>query len=133
MAVSDFKKGIIMLIDDIRSFLNDYFDVLQNQNLDIFDRVFHPGCVLYSAQDGVSVVRPKTEYRQIVQGRVSPEAGHFPRLDEILMVDVMSAEMALVKVRLRLFDNIMVDYLNLMRVDEKWVIVAKHFHKAGNA
>lgn len=67
----------------------------------------------------------------MVQGRKSPQEGGFPQLDEVLMIDVMSAEMAIVKVRLRLFNNVMVDYLNLMKVEGRWMIFAKLFHKAG--
>jgi len=33
-------------------------------------------------------------------------------------------------VRLRLFDNIMMDYLNLLKVDGHWSIVAKIFYRA---
>lgn len=79
------------------------------------------------------VVRPRPEYRAMVQGRASPQSGGFPRDDEILMIDVLSPDMALAKVRLRLFDNTMVDYLNLMKIDGRWCIVAKHFHRAGSA
>jgi hypothetical protein len=41
--------------------------------------------------------------------------------------------MALVKVRLRLFDNIMEDHLNLMQHEGRWMIYAKHFHRVGSA
>ncbi|WP_455823688.1 nuclear transport factor 2 family protein [Pseudomonas graminis] len=119
------------MIDEIQAFLNDYFNVLQSQDLNKFDQVFHRGCVLYSAQNSAVVVRPFDEYRTMVQGRQSPQAGGFPQLDEVLMIDVMSDEMAIVKVRLRLFNNVMVDYLNLMKVDGRWMIFAKLFHKAG--
>ncbi|HDR9511001.1 hypothetical protein C5615_32115 [Burkholderia cepacia] len=122
-----------MQVDEIRHFLVSYFDVLQNQDLKLFDDVFHKDCVLYSQQDGITVVRPVPEYRKMVEGRKSPESGGFPRLDEILMIDVLSPDMALAKVRLRLFDNIMVDYLNLMKIDGQWKIVAKHFYRAGAA
>lgn len=122
-----------MVIDEIRSFLNDYFDVLQDQNLTKFDNVFDSGSVLYSPQNGAVVVRPFNDYRVMVQGRESPESKDSPRLDEILMIDILSSEMALVKVRLRLFDSIMADYLNLMKVDGQWRIYAKHFHRVGDA
>jgi len=122
-----------MAINEIQTLLKDYFDVLQTQDLNKFDQVFHPGSVLYSAQDGQLTVRPFAEYRAMVQGRQSPQGGGFARLDEVLMIDVMSPEMAMVKVRLRLFDNIMVDYLNLMKVDGRWTIFSKLFHKAGTA
>lgn len=119
------------MIDEIQAFLNDYFSVLQTQDLNKFDQVFHRGCVLYSAQNSTVVVRPFDEYRAMVQGRQSLQEGGFPQLDEVLMIDVMSPEMAIVKVRLRLFNNVMVDYLNLMIVDGRWMIFAKLFHKAG--
>lgn len=119
-----------MICDEIRTFLAGYFDVLQNQNMDLFDKVFHPSCVLYSRQDDKTIVRPFAEYRSMVQGRTSPEALGSPRHDEILLVDLLSDDMAVVKVRLRLFSNTMVDHLNLMKVDGRWMIFAKHFHRA---
>ncbi len=122
-----------MIVNDIHHFLKDYFDVLQNQNMDLFDQVFHTDCVLYSTQNGQTVVRPYQVYRDMVQGRASPESVNAPRNDMILMVDVLSDEMALAKVQLRLFDNIMQDYLNLMKIDGKWIIVAKHFTRHGPA
>jgi hypothetical protein len=122
-----------MMTDEIRAFLNDYFDVLQNQDMSLFDRVFHADCVLYSTQDGQTVVRPYKVYRDMVQGRASPESVEAPRQDTILMLDVLSDEMALAKVQLRLFDNIMVDYLNLMKVQGRWTVVAKHFWRKGPA
>lgn len=118
-----------MPIADIETFLQDYFEVLQTQDMALFDRVFHPSCVLYSQQGGATVVRPLAEYRNIVINRASPLSGGYPRQDEILMVDMLSPEMALAKVRLRLFDNIMLDYLNLLNVDGQWRIVAKLFHR----
>jgi hypothetical protein len=69
----------------------------------------------------------------MVQGRASPESVGAPRQDQITMIDVLSDEMALVKVQLRLFDNIMMDYLNINKVDGKWIIMAKHFTRKGSA
>jgi hypothetical protein len=69
----------------------------------------------------------------MVQGRASPESVKAPRQDTILMLDVLSDEMVLAKVQLRLFDNIMVDYLNLMKVQGRWTVVAKHFWRKGPA
>ncbi len=122
-----------MIHDEIRAFLTNYFDVLQNQNMALFDRVFHQDCVLYSTQDGQTVVRPFQVYREMVQGRASPESVGAPRQDHITMIDVLSDEMALVKVQLRLFDNIMMDYLNINKVNGKWIIMAKHFTRKGSA
>jgi hypothetical protein len=56
----------IVAITEIRAFLDMYFDVLQNQDVALFDHVFHRNCVLYSQQDGMTVVRSLPEYRGIV-------------------------------------------------------------------
>jgi hypothetical protein len=122
-----------MLIDEIRSFLNDYFEVLQTQDMALFDSVFHKDCVLYSQQDNAMVVRPFAAYRTMVQGREAPAVGNFPRSEELLMADVLSPTMAVVKVRLRLFNNIMEDHLNLMKHEGRWMIYAKHFSRVGSA
>lgn len=122
-----------MLIDEIRHFLKDYFDVLQTQDMALFDRVFHRDCVLYSAQNGEVVVRPYAVYREMVQGRASPQSKGSARDDQILLIDLLSEEMAMVKVQLRLFDNIMIDHLNLMKVDGRWIVMAKHFSRKGSA
>jgi hypothetical protein len=34
--------------------LDNYFDVMHHQDMEIFDRVFHQNCTLYSAQQGFS-------------------------------------------------------------------------------
>lgn len=122
-----------MLIDEVREFLNDYFDVLQTQEMALFDRVFHQDCVLYSAQDGAVVVRPYAAYKEMVQARKAPAELGSPRDEQLLMVDFLSETMVTVKVRLRLFDNIMIDHLNLMKQDGRWMIYAKHFYKQGVA
>ncbi|WP_405165396.1 nuclear transport factor 2 family protein [Nocardia sp. NBC_01499] len=113
----------------IEEMLNDYFDVLYTQNMDLFDRVFHPSAVLYSAQDGVVVVRPRDEYRELMRARRAPEQNGAARDDIVLAIDMLSPEMAMAKVRLRLNDNIMVDYLNLLLVEQRWMIVAKLYHR----
>jgi Putative lumazine-binding len=122
-----------MLIDELRAFLADYFEVLQTQEMALFDRVFHPDSVLYSQQDGQVTVRPFAAYRQMVQGRQSPASQGSPRQEEVLLIDVLSPTMAVVKVRLRLFNNTMEDHLNLMKHEGQWRIYAKHFTRAGSA
>jgi hypothetical protein len=118
-----------MTTEEIQLMLKDYFEVLYTQELTLFDQVFHPGCVLYTSQEGTVVVRPIAEYREIVAGRKSPQELGSPRKDEILTLDVLSPEMAFAKVRLRLNENIMIDYLNLLKVDGRWTIAAKFYHR----
>ncbi|NLR80127.1 nuclear transport factor 2 family protein [Chitinophaga eiseniae] len=122
-----------MIINELNDFIKDYFETLQGQDLALFDKVFNSSCVLYSQQDGATIVRPFAEYRLIVQGRKSPREGGYPFHDEVLMIDVLSPTMAMIKVRLRLFDNIMEDQLNVMKTENGWQIFAKHFYRVGSA
>jgi hypothetical protein len=48
------------------------------------------------------------------------------------MVDLLSPTMAVAKVRLRLFDNIMEDHLNLMKHEGRWMVYAKHYYRAAS-
>ena len=122
-----------MIAKEIYNFLEEYFLVLQNQDIQLFDKVFNQSCILYSQQDGNTIIRPFAEYRTMVQARKSPQETGSPRQEEILMMDILSPNMVTVKVRLRLFDSIMEDHLNLMKVDGCWSIFAKHFHRVGSA
>lgn len=121
-----------MITQELQLMLNDYFDVIYTQDIELFDKIFHKGSVLYTSQDGTVVVRPIAEYREIVLGRKSPKELGSPRKDEILALDVLSDEMAWAKVRLRLNENTMVDYLNLLKVEGKWMIAAKFYHRENN-
>jgi hypothetical protein len=118
-----------MITEELQLMINDYFEVIYTQNIELFDKIFHPGSVLYTSQEGTVVARPIAEYREIVLGRKSPKELESPRKDEILALDVLSDEMAWVKVRLRLNENTMIDYLNLLKVDGKWMIASKFYHR----
>lgn len=118
-----------MITEELQLMLNDYFEVIYTQNIELFDEIFHSGAVLYTSQEGTVVVRPIAEYREIVLGRKSPKELGSSRKDEILALDVLSDEMAWAKVRLQLNENTMVDYLNLLKVDGKWTIASKFYHR----
>ena len=121
---SSIDVGVITLLDN-------YFDVIHEQDLNLFDQVFHKDCCLYSAQTGELVLRPFALYREQVSGRKSPKELGNPRKDEILSVDMISPTMASAKVQLQMFDGIMQDYLNLVKIDGKWWIVAKLYEQVG--
>jgi hypothetical protein len=121
------------IMQEIQSLLNNYFDALYTQDLTIFDQVFHKDSVLYNAQDGNTVIRPIAEYREVVKNRKSPKEMGSPRNDNVVLIDFLSSEMAMVKVRLRLYDNIMEDYLNLIKSNGRWQVAAKMWTKVGPA
>ena len=127
------KQTNLNQIQEIHALLNRYFDVLYTQDLNLFDQVFHKNSTLYNAQEGNTVIRSIAEYREVVKNRKSPQDSGSPRNDIVVSIDLLSAEMALAKVRLRLYDNIMEDYFNLIKSEGCWKIVAKMWTKLGSA
>ena len=118
---------------EIQALIDDYFEVIHAQDMQLFDRVFHKQCCLYSAQGGELVVRPYAVYREQVANRQSPQELGNTRRDKVLMVDQISETLALVKVQLEMFGGVMQDYLNLVYLDGKWVVMAKMYEKVGEA
>ena len=118
---------------EIQNLLDDYFEVIHAQDMELFDRVFHPSCCLYSAQGGEVVLRPYAVYREVVANRQSPKDLGNTRRDKVLLVDQISDTLALVKVQLEMFGGVMQDYLNLVYLDGKWVVMAKMYERVGDA
>ena len=117
----------------IKKLIADYFEVLHFQDMDLFDKVFHKDCVLYSAQGGTLNIRPYATYREAVANRQSPHDAGNARNDQVLMFDQVSPTLALVKPQLEMFGGVMQDYLSLLKVDGKWKIVAKTWARVGDA
>lgn len=115
----------------IQKLMDDYFDVMHHQDMDLFDKVFHKNCCLYSAQGGELSLRPYEIYREAVANRQSPASLGNPRRDEILDFDQVSDTLAWVKPQLQMFGGIMQDYLNLVHLDGQWWIMAKMWEKVG--
>ena len=117
---------------EIKQFIQDYFDVMHFQDMDLFDRVFHKECVLYSAQTGELNIRPYSVYREAVANRQSPAELGNARDDRVLMFDQVSPTLALVKPQLQMFGGVMQDYLNLIFLDEQWWIISKLWERVGD-
>lgn len=105
-----------------------YFDALYKCDLVLFDQVFDERCSLFDGDEGVITVDPIAEYRNVIAARTSPSSKGQIREDEIIMIDWLSSVSALVKVRLRIHQNIFVDHLCFVKGPEGWRIVAKVWH-----
>ncbi len=116
----------------IKKLISDYFDVLHFQDMQLFDKVFHKDCVLYSAQSGENNIRPYAIYREAVANRQSPAELGNARNDQVLMFDQVSPTLALVKPQLQMFGGIMQDYLNIVFLDGQWWVMAKMWEKVGD-
>jgi hypothetical protein len=114
---------------EIAKLLDDYLDLMHFQDMEVFDRVFHPKSVLYGVVEGVLTVRPFDVYREIVINRQSPAELGNVRGDKLLAFDQISPTLALLKVQLEMFGGVMQDYLNLSYIEGKWWVVSKMWEK----
>ena len=110
-----------------------YFRALHACDVTLLDSVFHPASTLFDVDEGVVTVDPYPEWREVVANRPSPASVGQDRLDEVLLVDWLSEDAAVVRVRLRVLDSVFVDQLSFVRgtgVDGTagWQIVAKVWH-----
>ncbi|MBP2448472.1 nuclear transport factor 2 family protein [Rhizobium leguminosarum] len=113
---------------ELLSAIQIYFDALYTCDLALFDRVFHPACSLFDADEGAIVVDPIAAYRQVIAKRISPSSCSQPREDDIILIDWLSDASATVKVRLRIHENVFIDHLCLVKDKDGWRIVAKIWH-----
>jgi hypothetical protein len=117
----------------IQKLISDYFDVMHFQDMDLFDRVFHKDCTLYSAQGGELSLRPYAIYRDAVANRTSPAELGNARRDLVLDFDQVSPTLAWVKPQLEMFGGVMQDYLNIVFLDGQWWVMAKMWERVGDA
>lgn len=117
----------------IHQLMNDYFEVLHFQDMELFDRVFHKNCVLYSAQGGELSIRPYDVYRDTVANRQSPAELGNARRDAVLDFDQVSPTLAWVKPQLEMFGGVMQDYLNIVFLDGQWWVMAKMWERVGDS
>lgn len=117
----------------IHQLMADYFEVMYSQNMELFDQVFHPDCTLYGVVDGNPNLRPYEVYRNQVSARQSPAELGESRYGIVLDFDQLSPKIALVKPELTMFGGLMHDYLNIVKLDDKWWVMAKMWDRVGDA
>src|SRR5689334_6759330 len=113
---------------ELSAAIQKYFDLMYNCDVADFDAVFHPTAQLHGLKDGTLTMWPAAEYRHILEKRQSPKSLAAPRQEEVLMIDFTSGNQAIAKVRVRINQNVFVDYLTFLRIDGDWRIVGKAFH-----
>jgi hypothetical protein len=105
-----------------------YFDLMFDNDVSRFDRVFASSAQLHGLRDGHLRLLPAQDYRTALASGPSPKSKNVPRLQEVLLMDFASATQALVKVRVRIDTVQYLDYLAYHCIDDAWLITAKSFH-----
>ncbi|WP_454644254.1 nuclear transport factor 2 family protein [Bradyrhizobium liaoningense] len=105
-----------------------YFTLMYDNDVSQFDRVFAPTAQLHGIRDAELRILPVRDYRTLLASTPSPKSKDAPRLQDVLLIDVVSPTQALVKVRVRIDMLQYVDYLAYHRINDSWLITAKSFH-----
>ncbi|WP_018150095.1 nuclear transport factor 2 family protein [Leeia oryzae] len=118
----------IQSIHEISKAVELYFNALYECDLHKFDQVFHPSSSLFDATNDSFTAMPIADYRDIIANRRSPASISQMREDELISIDLLSQDIGVAKVRLRIHDKVFIDHLNFARIDGRFMIVAKLWH-----
>ena len=112
---------------EIAKSLQLYFDGFYNGDVATLKRVFHPACHLYNASDRSLADDDMDAVYARVAGRAAPAKNGEARRDVILGIDVSGPVSALARVQIAIGPRLFTDYLNLLKIDGEWRIIAKVF------
>ena len=112
--------------DEVKTAVELYFAGHATGDGSYWRRAFHPVAKLYSVKDGALAERTLDEFVGGASGK--PPADEARRRRTIAAIDV-AGDAAMVKVELDYPEVRFVDYLSLLRIDGRWVIVNKIFHR----
>lgn len=112
---------------EIGKALQLYFDGFHHGDVAMLRRVFHPACHLSNASEGKLAHDDMETVYARVAGRASPAKNGEARRDAILGIDVSSPVSALARVQIAIGPRLFTDYLNLLKIDGEWRIIAKVF------
>lgn len=126
LETSSIDVGIVTLLDN-------YFELMHVQDMSLYDQVFHESCSLFGVPDGELNIRSFAVYKDAMMNRKSPAEKGEARRDEILFVDQLNDSLAIARVQLEMMGGVMQDYLSLLKIDGKWLIVAKTWARVGDA
>lgn len=108
--------------------LQTYFDGLYLGDTALLAQAFHPSAIYATATEGHLVHLTMPEYFPIVDARPSPASRGEGRTERIVSIDVVGDATARACVQLSMGEKAFTDYLNLVRLDGQWRIIAKIFH-----
>jgi len=107
--------------------LSKYFDALYYCDTDKIREVFHPKAIYATADKTPLLYRDMTAYTKVIAKRESPASRSEPRRDVIDGIDLAGENTARARVRCSIGSRDFVDYLTLIREENRWQIIAKVF------
>ncbi|MEM1345603.1 MAG: nuclear transport factor 2 family protein [Pseudomonadota bacterium] len=109
-----------------------YCRALHERDLDTLKALFHESAHLYTVgADGALIDWPRQHFLDRVSARAPAEAPFDPQTHcTIESVDVAGPEMAQVKLSVAVAPRRYTDYLNFLKIDGAWRVIAKVFRTA---
>ena len=108
--------------------LADYFDGLHFSDTERLSKIFHSQAIYACATDGELLHLTMQEYFPIVDKRPSPASRSEPRVDRIVSIEFAGPVTAFAKLNCAIGPKFFTDFLTLVKLDGRWLIMAKVFH-----
>ena len=102
--------------------------MLYEGDADTMEKVFHPGAHISFIDNGEVTIAGRDVLKGRIASRQSSKDAGVAREDNILAIDFINANYAMVKVNLVIVDRLFTDYLSLIKNNGEWIIVSKTFH-----
>ena len=113
---------------DIELLVSKYCDGLYACDTDVLGEVFHPEALYATVSGGETLILSMDKYFPIVDSRTPPALSGDPRSEEIISIDIVGGNTALVKLTCSFFQKNYTDFLTLIKENDKWMIISKVFH-----
>ena len=111
-------------IDITEALENYYFKGIYEGNLDLLDKIYHPGTLLFGDVKGQPYAKTLEQYLDGVKNRQSPKDSGKPFKGEIISIKLVNS-IAVAEVRVKMYDFNYHDFLSFHRLDGSWLIVNK--------
>jgi hypothetical protein len=113
--------------EQIHTLLGVYFNGLYHSDTARLREAFHPSAIYAAVMDGALKNLTMDQYWPIVDARPSPASQLLVRRDKILIIDVIGPTTALAKVECTIGRHFYIDLLSMIKLNERWWIIAKVF------
>lgn len=112
----------------ITAVMQHYFDGLYFGDTEQLGRALHPQARYFTATPGSLLHLDMAQYFPVVEARPAPASTGQARSDRIVSIDFAGPVTALVKAQCAVPPKFFTDFLTMVKVDDRWRIVAKVFH-----
>lgn len=113
--------------DEINRVLQVYFDALHFCDTEKLQEAFHRRAIYATADEMPLLYRTMDEYVPVVAARQSPASRGEARRDFIDSIEVAGENTARARVRCTIGNRDFVDFLTLVRDENRWQIISKVF------